>query len=309
MSLVRHLSWRVLQGTIVVVGAIVLSFLITSVAGNPSDVVGGNLMTPEQRAHLAHELGYDRPVLVRLGEYMGGVLHGDFGESWRTGQSALGLVMKALPNTLLLIACAMTLALLVAVPFALFSVLHRDSRVDRSLRGTMMFMSALPDFWIALILILLLSVNMGALPSIGFDSPQSLIMPTLAIALPLVPTSVRLLRAALLDVVSQDFVTTLRAKGFGERRIVVRYGLVHAAPPFVTLLAMQLGWLLGGTIIIEVIFAWPGMGSLLQDAVANRDIAVIQAAVVVIATGYVPLNLASDVVIALMDPRIRVGAQ
>jgi ABC-type dipeptide/oligopeptide/nickel transport system permease component len=309
MSLVRYLSWRLAQGAVVVLGAIVVSFLITNVAGNPSDVVGGNLLTPEQRLELSHELGYDRPVLVRLGEYVGGVLQGDFGASWRTGQSALELVLKALPNTLILVICAMTLALLVAVPFALFSVLRRDSRIDRSMRGTMMLVAALPDFWIALLLVLLLSINLGALPSIGFDSPRSLIMPTVAIALPLVPTSVRLLRAALLDVVAQDFVTTLRAKGFGERAIVVRYGLKHATAPFVTLLAMQVGWLLGGTIIIEVIFAWPGLGSLLQDAVTNRDIAVIQAAVVVVATGYVLLNLASDALVALMDPRIRVGAR
>ncbi|HZV74264.1 MAG TPA: ABC transporter permease [Conexibacter sp.] len=309
MNLVRYLGWRIVQGIFVVLGAVVVSFLITNLAGNPSDVIGGGLLTPAQRAQIGHQLGYDRPVLVRLGDYVTGVLHGDFGSSWRTGQSALGLVLKALPNTLILIACAMTLALLLAVPIALYSVLRRETRVDRSARATMMLVAALPDFWIALLLVLLLSVNLGALPSIGFDSPRSLIMPALAIGLPLIPTSVRLLRAALLDVVSQDFITTLRAKGLGEGTIVTRYALKHAAGPFVTLLAMQVGWLLGGTIIVEVIFAWPGMGSLLQDAVTNHDIAVIQAAVVIVATGYVLLNLAGDVLIALMDPRIRVGAR
>jgi len=172
-----------------------------------------------------------------------------------------------------------------------------------------MVTAALPDYWIAVLLVLLFSVSLGWLPSVGFTSPRSLLMPSVAIGMPLIPTSVRLLRAALLDVMAQDFVTTLRSKGFGERTIVVRYGLKHAAAPFVTLLAMQVGWLLGGTIIIEVIFAWPGMGSLLQDAVANRDLAVVQAAVVVVATGYVLLNLASDLLIALIDPRIRVGGR
>jgi peptide/nickel transport system permease protein len=309
VALVRFLSWRLLQGAAVVLGAVVISFLITNVAGNPSDVIGGSLLTPHQRAELSHQLGYDRPVLVRLGEYVAGAVHGDFGDSWRTGQSALSLVLGALPETLLLIACALTLALLIAVPFSVFSVLRRDSRTDRSLRGGLMLVAALPDYWIALLLVLLLSLSLGALPSVGFESPKSLIMPTVAIALPLVPTSVRLLRAALLDVMGQDFVTTLRAKGIGERAIVARYGLKHAAAPFATLLAMQVGWLLGGTIIIEVIFAWPGMGSLLQDAVTNRDIAVIQAVVVVVAVGYVLLNLAADLFVALMDPRIRVGVR
>jgi ABC-type dipeptide/oligopeptide/nickel transport system permease component len=309
MNLARYLGWRIAQGIFVVLGAIVVSFLITNLAGNPADVVGGGLITPAQRAQISHQLGFDRPVLVRLGDYLSGVLHGDFGSSWRTGQSALGLVLTALPNTLILIGCAMTLALLIAVPIALFSVLRRESRADRSVRATLMLAAALPDFWIALLLVLLLSVNLGVLPSLGFTSPQSLIMPAVAIALPLTPTSVRLLRAALLDVISQDFVTTLRAKGFGERTIVTRYALKHAAGPFVTLLAMQAGWLLGGTIIVEVIFAWPGMGTLLQEAVTNRDVAVIQAAVVVVATGYVLLNLLGDVAIALLDPRIRVSAR
>lgn len=307
MSLARYLGWRVLQGVVVVLGAVVVSFLVTNLAGNPADVIGGGLLTPAQRAHIAADLGYDRPVLVRLGEYVTGVLQGHFGSSWRTGQSALDLVVSALPNTLVLIACATVFSLIVAVPLALFSVLRRDSRVDGPLRGSMMLMSSLPDFWIALLLVLLLSVSLGVLPSIGFDGPTSLIMPGLAIGIPLVPTSVRLLRATLLDVMSQDFVTTLRSKGFSERTIVTRFGLKHAAAPFVTLLAMQVGWLLGGTIIVEVVFAWPGLGTLLQDAVANRDIAVLQAAVVVIATGFVLLNLASDVCVALMDPRIRVG--
>jgi peptide/nickel transport system permease protein len=307
MNLGRYLAWRVAQGAIVVLGAIIISFLITNVAGNPSDIIGGSLLTPAQRSQLSHQLGYDRPVLVRLGEYLVGVLHGDFGESWRTGQSALALVMGALPDTLILIATAMTLALVIAVPFSLYSVLHREERLDRVVRGGLMLAAALPDYWIAVLLILLFSVGIGALPSVGFDSWQSLIMPSVAIAVPIVPTCVRLLRTALLDVMTQDFITMLRTKGFSERRIVTRYALKHAAPPFVTLLAMQLGWLLGGTIIIEVIFAWPGLGSLLQEAVTDRDITVIQAAVVVVAIGYVLLNLASDALVAFMDPRIRVG--
>jgi peptide/nickel transport system permease protein len=305
----RYIGWRLAQGLLVVAGAVVVSFLITNLSGNPGQVIGGSFLSPQQRQQIIDQLGYNRPVLQRLGSYLAGAAHGDFGTSYQTGEPALRVVLTALPNTVLLIGCAIALAVVVAVPVAMLSVLRRGSAGDRSSRVVMMLAGALPDFWIAIILVRLLSVNLSWLPAIGFTSPQSLIMPTLALALPLIPAFVRLLRGALLDVVGQDFVTVLRSKGFRDRFIVAHQALRNAMVPFVTLLAMQIGWLLGGTIIVEVIFAWPGIGSVINNAVQARDVAVIQAAVVVVACGYVLLNLAADVVVTVIDPRVRSGAR
>jgi peptide/nickel transport system permease protein len=303
----RYVGWRLAQGVVVVLGAIVASFLITNLSGNPGQVIGGSFLSPQQRQQIIDQLGYNRPVLERLASYLGGAVRGDFGTSYETGEPALRVVLTALPNTALLIACAIALAVVVAVPVAMVSVMRRGSTGDRLSRVVMMLAGALPDFWIAIILVRLLSVNLPWLPAIGFTSPQSLIMPTVALALPLIPAFVRLLRGALLDIVGQDFVTVLRSKGFRDRFIVAHQALRNALVPFITLLAMQIGWLLGGTIIVEVIFAWPGIGSVINNAVQARDVAVIQAAVVVVACGYVLLNLAADVVVALIDPRVTSG--
>jgi len=303
----RYVGWRLAQGVVVVFGAVVLSFLITNLSGNPGQVIGGSFLSPQQRQQIIDQLGYNRPVLQRLASYLAGAAHGDFGTSYQTGEPALRVVLTAFPNTALLIACAITLAVVAAVPVAVLSVLHRGSAGDRASRVVMMLAGALPDFWIAIVLVRLLSVNLPWLPAIGFTSPQSLILPTVALALPLIPAFVRLLRGALLDVVGQEFVTVLRSKGFRDRFIVAHHALRNALVPFVTLLAMQIGWLLGGTIIVEVIFAWPGIGSVINNAVQARDVAVIQAAVVVVACGYVLLNLAADVAVTLIDPRVRSG--
>jgi ABC-type dipeptide/oligopeptide/nickel transport system permease component len=307
--LARYIGWRLAQGVLVVLGATVLSFLITNLSGNPGQVIGGSFLSSQQRQQIIDQLGYNRPMLPRLGSYLAGAVHGDFGTSYQTGEPALHIVVAALPNTILLIACAIAVAVLAAVPIAMTSVLHRASRADRTARVALMLAGALPDFWIAIILVLLLSVRLPWLPAIGFTSAKSLVIPVLALAIPLVPALVRLLRGAMLDVMGQEFVTVLRAKGLTDRFIVTHQAFKNALAPFVTLLAMQIGWLLGGTIIIEVIFAWPGIGSVINDAVQSRDVAVVQAAVVVVACGYVVLNLAADICVSLIDPRIRSGAR
>lgn len=303
--MLRYALSRVLQGLLVLFGAVVISFVLTNLSGSPADVIGGNILPPDVRREIAAQLGYDEPLLVRLGEYLVNVAQGDLGVSYRGGTPALTMVLDALPNTVILVAGAIAAALLVAIPLSVFSVLRRGSAADRHLRNILMLLGSLPDYWVGLVLVLLLSVNLALLPSIGFDGVSSLVLPVLALALPIIPAFVRLLRGSLLDVAEQDFVTGLRAKGFTEREIVVRHGLKNASVPFITLLALQIGWLLGGTIVVEVVFAWPGVGSLLIDAVAVRDIAPVQATVVVLACAYVLLNLAADLVVALIDPRIR----
>lgn len=303
-----YLGRRLLQGLLVVFGALLISFVLTSLSGNPADVLGGGLLTQEQYQELVHELGYDRPLGERFLNYIIQAFQGDFGQSYRFGESALGVVLDALPSTLALVAGAVGLALVIALPISFVSVLRRESRTDRTLRTLVMLAQGFPEFWLGLVLTLIFTVWLGALPSLGFGGFESLVLPTIALAVPLAPSMVRLLRGQLLDVMKLDFIVALRAKGLSEFQIVVRHGLRNALPLFVTLLALQVGWLLGGTLVVEAVFAWPGVGGLLLEAVATRDLVIVQAVVVVVATTYVLLNLAADTVVVLIDPRVRISS-
>jgi ABC-type dipeptide/oligopeptide/nickel transport system permease component len=305
----RYVIARLGQSLFVLAGAVVISFVLVNLAGDPSNVILGPNATEAQRAIYRAQHGFDAPLLERLATYVAHAARGDLGTSYRSGDSALGLVLHALPNTLLLVLCAITLAAALAVPVAIYSVLHRESVSDRMLRRVLLLLGSLPEFWVALVLVLVFSVNLAVLPIAGFDSAQALILPSVSIALPLLPALVRLIRGALLDVAASDFVVGLRAKGFSDRHIMWHQGLKNAAVPSVTWVAYQLGQLIGGTLIIEIVFSWPGLGFLLNDAVRTRDVAVIQAIVIVVAAFYVTLNLLADLLVLLIDPRVRLASR
>jgi len=298
---------RLAQGVVVLFGALLVCFALSAATGDPADAltVGQIGADSAQIDALRDHLGYGDPFLTRLGDFFAHALQADFGSSYRTGGDALGAVLAALPNTLLLVACALTLAISLAIVLALISVMHRNRAADRSIRGALALVQGVPDFWLAVMLVLLFSVTLGWLPAIGFDGPRSLILPTLALAIPVLPTFVRLMRGNLLDVMKLDFVTSVRAKGLGERDVVLRHAVRNALPPLITFTALQVGWLVGGTIIVETIFAWPGIGNLAVDAVKARDVGVVQAVVAVTALSYVLLNLVADLLVAAADPRIR----
>jgi len=307
-SVLPYVLARLAQGVLVMVGAALIGFVLTNLSGNPADSLGGGgFLTPEAKKELARTLGYDKPLPERLVSYLGGVLQGDLGESYRTREAAADVVLAALPATGLLVATSLGLALLLSVPIGVLSVLKRDTRVDHGIRGALMLFGSLPDYWVALVLVLVFAVSLGILPSGGMVGASSVIMPTIAIAVPVLPTMVRILRGTLLDIAQSDYVTGLRAKGFSDAYILWRHGLRNALGPFATLVALQIGWLLGGTLIVEVVFSWPGIGSLLIDSVSSRDLAVVQATVVLVAFAYVVVNLAADVFVLFIDPRVRLA--
>lgn len=303
----RFVGVRLGQSAVVIFGAVLISFLLVNISGNSVIATGAALLTPEQRRQLEQQLGFDRPLLQRLAEYLGKVLHGDFGESYRFGGSALSIVLVALPNTLVLVVGALFVALLLGVPAAIFSAVHPGNRGDRVLRRVVSVLQGVPEFWLGIVLVLIFSVTLGILPSVGFDRPDALILPVIALGTPLVPAVFRLLRGGLLDVLDRDFVEALRVKGLSESTIVIHHALRNALPGFATYLALQLGYLIGGTLIVEVVFNWPGIGSLALDAVRARDLGVVQAVVVVLAFAFVVLNLLADLFVLWLDPRVRTG--
>jgi ABC-type dipeptide/oligopeptide/nickel transport system permease component len=305
---IRYLIGRIAQGVIVVAGAVAISFVLASLAGNPVDAIGTANLSPAARQALAHQYGFDLPFLQRFVRYFGDVLHGDFGHSFRSQQPATHLVLQALPYTLELVFAAMALACVVAVPVAVFSVLRRESRADRAIRRLLIVAQGLPEFWLALLLVLLFAVELAWLPSVGADTASSLVLPTLALSIPLFSTIVRLLRSQLLDIMGMEFILALRAKGLSDREIVLGHALRNAIAPVISFLGLQVGWLLGGTILVEVVFGWPGIGNLAVTATGNRDLAVIQTVVVFTAIGYVLFNLIADLLVLAIDPRVRATA-
>ena len=281
-----------------------VSFLLVHATGNPATVLAGGSLPAAQVHALSAQLGYNRPLLAQYGSYIFGVLHGNFGVSYRYDTPAINSVMTALPNTLALIGISLTAALLLSTVIAVSSVLSRKGWADRVWRPLVVVLQGVPDFWIALILVLVLSVHLHLLPSLGFAGPKTLIMPCVALTIPMLASFTRLLRANLLDFTNSDVAFALRARGLTRREIVLGHSFRNAMATFVSFVALQAGWLIGGTVIVETIFAWPGIGTLLISAVQARDLTVIQAIVVVIAVAFIILNLSADLVVLWLDPRI-----
>jgi peptide/nickel transport system permease protein len=299
---------RVGQGVLVLFGAVTASFIIIHLTGNPATVLVGTSMPPAAVHVLSEKLGYNRPILDQYGTYIWHVLQGNFGVSIADDTPAMGVVMKDLPYTLMLVGISLTSAMLIASAVAISSVLRVGAWGDRLWRPVLIAFQGIPDFWIGLIAVFVLSVKLHWLSSIGFNGPSSLIMPCLALTLPIVASFTRLLRGSLLDFMGSDVVLSLSARGMTRREIVLHHGVRNAMTTFVSFVALQIGWLIGGTLVVETIFAWPGIGSLLYDSVEARDLTVVQAVVVVIAFAFVVLNLVADLVVLWLDPRIGRGS-
>jgi peptide/nickel transport system permease protein len=304
---VRYVGGRIGQGALVVFGAALIGFVVTNLTGNPASVLGGGFLTPEQVRELAQRLGYDKPVLERFADYLANAATGDFGTSYRLGETATSVVVGGLPYTLALVMGATLLALMVSVPLAVVSVL-RPGRAQAIVRQVMTFGQGMPEFFVALVLILVFSVQFRWLPAIGYQGFESFVLPVVALAIPIIPAFLRLLINELMEVMGRDFILAARSKHLSDSAIIRHHALPNALPPFVTYIALQLGWLMGGTLIVEIVFGLPGVGTVLLQAVQTRDIVVIQAVVVLLAVSYVVLNLLADVFVLWRDPRIRMAS-
>lgn len=300
----RYVAGRLGQGVLVLFGAVTASFILVHLTGNPATVLAGGQLPPAQVKALSEQLGYNRPLIDQYLSYLGHAVRGDFGNSFRYGTGAVSTVLTALPNTLILIGISLAAAIAISVAVASASVLHQGGWSDRLLRPLMSALQGIPDFWIALILVLILSVKLRWLPSLGFAGPSSLIMPCIALTLPMLASFTRLLRGSLLDFTGSDIALALRARGLTRREIVIHHAMRNAMVTFVSFVALQAGWLVGGTLIVETIFAWPGIGTMLLGAVQSRDLTVIQATVVIIAVAFTLLNLLADLAVIWLDPRI-----
>jgi peptide/nickel transport system permease protein len=297
---------RLALGLLVVWGAVSIIFLIVRIVpGDPASLMLGPSASPEQIAALRERLGLDAPLLEQYVAYLGNALRLDFGDSLRQGIPASQAVASRLGPTVTLAATALVITLVVGLPLGILAARWNGSFADRSVRVLSLAAQSLPAFWVGLILLLVFARQLKVLPSIGAASPTHYLLPSITLALPLIGTIVLLVRGGLLDVFDEPYLQTARSKGVGDRAVVVRHALPNTLIPVVTVVGLMVADLLGGLVIVETVFAWPGMGRLTVDAIHDRDYPVVQACVAFIAIVYVITNLGVDLLYGRLDPRVR----
>ncbi len=289
--------------------ATLVFFFIHLLPGDPVEVMLGETASAADRASLRAALGLDRPLAQQYVDFIVRASDGDLGRSLRDGSSVVRRVAGCLPATLLLATAAGGIALLVAVPLGAIAARHRGRWLDNAATGFALIGASLPNFVLGPLLVLLFSVRLGWLPVSGAGSPAALVLPAVTLGLGMSAILTRLVRAAVLDSLGTDYVRTARAKGLSEPVVFLRHALRSALLPVATVFGLQLGSLLGGAIVTETIFAWPGIGRLTLEAINGRDYPLLQGCVLVIACGYVAVNLLTDLVYQRLDPRVRFGSR
>ena len=300
-----YLLRRLWQSLLVIFGVSVVVFLILHLTGDPAALMLPPDATAEDIAKFRHDMGFDDPVAVQYVRFLKGAVRGNFGESIRHGEPAMGLVVERLPATFELAGAGLLIALALAIPAGIVSAVRRNTSVDYISTIVALLGQAMPTFWLGIMLILVFSVRLNWLPSSGRGDVEHLILPAITLGLFTTARITRLTRSGMLEVLGQDYIRTARAKGMGEPPVVWKHALKNAAIPIVTIVGIELGTLLGGSVITETIFAWPGVGRLSVQAIFNRDYPVVQSAVFLLASTFVIVNFLVDVVYTYLDPRIR----
>jgi peptide/nickel transport system permease protein len=266
---------------------------------------GAGSVTEQDLQNIRAGLGLDRPFLVQYLDFLRGVVVGDFGKSFMGGTPVSRLIGDALPATLALAFVSLVLSILVSVPLGIQAAVRQGKGVDQFIRIVSLVGLSFPNFWLAIMLVLLLSIKFPLLPPSGWDGPLSLVMPALTLAIILSATNVRLVRTAMLETLSAQYITVARSKGLKDRVVLYKHALRNCAIPLITYIGLQFGNLIGGIVVIEKVFNWPGLGTLAFDAIAGRDYPVLQGTVTVLSLVIVAVNLLVDMAYGLVDPRIR----
>jgi peptide/nickel transport system permease protein len=320
-----YLVRRLLQTLVVIFGVTILTFLSLHLAGDPTYLYVSERASAEEIAATRARLGFDRPLHEQYISFVWGALRGDFGNSLGSRTPAFGLVMERLPATIELTLFAMLFSILLAIPIGVYSATKRGTAWDGGVMLFAMFGQSMPGFWLGIMLILIVGLYLRWLPISGHvpvlqplmrgdvgtalanlpDAVRHLIMPSLTLGVFSLSRNARLIRSSMLEVLSQDYITTARAKGLRQWRVVMRHAFRNALIPFVTIIGLEFGFLLSGVVVTETVFSWPGVGRLVFNSINQRDIPVVQSAVIFFSLLFVVLNLIVDVVYTLLDPRIR----
>ena len=305
--MIRHVAGRFGQAVAATFGVLTIVFFIMRLSGDPTLLLVPEGATAEQIAALRHALGFDRPLFVQYLAYLGDLARLDLGDSLVQRAGVAGIVSERIPYTVALASGALVVALGIGIPAGIAMAVWRGTLLERALAAFVLTGQSLPTFWSGILMILFFGVNLGWLPTSGADSLQSLIMPSVALGALTMSTFARMTRIAVLDELSRDYVAAARARGLSLRAAVFRHVLRNAAIPVVTIAALEVGNLLAGAVIVETVFAWPGIGQLAIQSIAARDFLIVQSVVLFVSIVYIGMNLLADLAYALIDPRIRLA--
>ena len=301
----RYIAGRLATALLVILWVSAVSFFLTFLTGDPAEIMLPPGATAAQIEKFRVEWGFADPLPVQYWRFLKRAVHGDFGISLRHGQQSLPLIAARLPATLQLTVTAMLLAIVLAVPLGVLAATHRGGTIDLFAMGVALFGQSVPNFWLAIMMILLFAVSWGVLPTSGRGGWAHVVMPAAAIAINLAALLTRLVRTAVIEVLAEDYVRTARSKGLRELFVLGRHAVPNALIPLVTVIGLQFGYILGGAVVIETIFTWPGVGLFTIQAILNRDYPVVQASVFILATAVVLINLVVDLLYVWLDPRVR----
>ncbi|MGD9861727.1 MAG: ABC transporter permease [Pseudodonghicola sp.] len=296
---------QAVSGFFVILTALTLTFILVRLSGDPASLILPQDATEEQRMALRGQLGLDRPVLEQYLSYLAGAFRGEFGQSYFSSEAVSSIVLRHLPNTLVLAAAALGIAVAAAVPLGIVSAVWRGGLIDRLVQVMAVIGAAMPSFWVGLMLIQIFAVGLNLLPTFGGGSPAHLVLPALTLAIYAFPSLSRLTRSSMLDVLPQPYVMVARAKGMPESRVIGRVVLRNGIVPVVTLLALEVGNLIGGAVLTETVFAWEGIGRLAITSIQRRDFPVVQGVVAYVAFGFVLVTVLAEIAIRIINPRMR----
>jgi peptide/nickel transport system permease protein len=304
----RYLLQRLLFLVPTLLGALTLVFfLIHLVPGDPVEVMLGETASAADKEEIRRNLGLDRPLITQYGRFLSSFARGDLGRSLYENESVTDLIVARVPATIELTFCAMSVAILIAFPLAILAAVHKHSWIDRTALLFSLVGLSVPNFWLGPVLMILFSIQLGWLPVSGRDDLSHVFLPSITLGMAMAAILTRILRSGLLRAVNEDYIQAARAKGVSERRLWLKHILRNALISVITIVGLQFGGLLAGSIITETIFAWPGIGRLTVQAIQTRDYPLVQGCVLVIATAYVLVNFITDLFYSLVDPRIAHG--
>ena len=304
----RYALRQVVQLAVVIVGISMLAFAILHVIGDPVTLLLPQNAGKEEYERYNKLLGLDKPIYVQYWKFASRAVQGDFGKSWYADTPAFKLVLERMLPTLYLTTAGLVTALLIALPLGILAALKRHSFVDSLCTMAAVAGQAMPIFWLGIMLIIIFAVQLRLLPASGYGTWQHFLMPAFTLGAFLAPITMRLVRSGVIEIMNMEYIKTARAKGLAERLVVIKHAFRNACIPVITVLGLQFGQLLGGAVITETVFAWPGVATLTVDAIRNQDFPVVQCAVVLLALIIVAVNFLVDMIVGLIDPRIRVGA-
>jgi len=303
--MLRFTATRLLRAALTLTMVVTFAFLVLIASGDPADIIMGADAPPEAVAAFRTAWGLDRPIWVQYFSYFGAILQGDLGRSMRDGRDAIVLVMERVPATLALTLPALAIKLGIGLPAGIVAALYRNSLVDRAVMALAVAGFTVPSFVLGLVLVLIFAVNLGWLPSGGDETWRHAVLPVITLGIGGAAVLARFTRSAMLEVLGQPYIRTASAKGVAWRSVVTGHALPNAAIPTVTIIGFMVGSLIAGAVVVESVFSWPGVGRLLVTAVANRDLAVVQCILLLVAATMITANLVVDLLYGVLDPRLR----